>query len=43
VRVLAAGDPDLLERMRAFQGRLAQGARDKDAALQARLLSAPTS
>ena len=42
VRVLAAGDPALLERVRAFQGRLAQSARDKDAALQARLGDAPT-
>jgi 5-(carboxyamino)imidazole ribonucleotide mutase len=37
VRVLAAGDPALLERMRAFQEALAQSARDKDAALQDRL------
>jgi 5-(carboxyamino)imidazole ribonucleotide mutase len=34
VRILAAGDAALLERMRAFQGHLAQSARDKDAALQ---------
>ena len=34
VRILAACDPDLLEQVRAFQARLAQGARDKDAALQ---------
>ena len=40
VRVLAAGDPALLERMRAFQGRLASSARDKDTALQARLRDA---
>ena len=37
VRVLAAGDPALLERMRAFQAELAQSARDKDAALQERV------
>ena len=37
VRVLAAGDPALLERMRAFQDALAQSARDKDTALQARV------
>jgi 5-(carboxyamino)imidazole ribonucleotide mutase len=37
VRVLAAGDPALLERMRAFQGELADTARTKDAALQERL------
>ena len=37
VRILAAGDPALLERMRAFQGELAQSARDKDAALQERV------
>ena len=34
VRMLAGSEPDLLERMRAFQSRLAQTARDKDAALQ---------
>ena len=39
VRVLAAGDPALLERMREFQGALAQSARDKDAALQERVRS----
>ena len=39
VRVLAAGDPALLERMRTFQGQLAQSARDKDAALQERVRS----
>jgi 5-(carboxyamino)imidazole ribonucleotide mutase len=39
VRILAAGDPTLLERMRAFQGALAQSARDKDSALQERLRS----
>ncbi len=38
VRILAAGDPALLERVRAFQADLAQSARDKDAALQQRLL-----
>ena len=37
VRMLAAGEPELLERVRAFQERLAQTARDKDAALQERL------
>ena len=37
VRVLAAGDPALRERMRVFQGELAQLARGKDAALQERL------
>jgi 5-(carboxyamino)imidazole ribonucleotide mutase len=37
VRVLAASDPALLERVRAFQDALAQAARDKDAALQERL------
>ena len=39
VRVLAAGDPVLLDRMRAFQAALAQSARDKDTALQERLRS----
>ena len=34
VRVLAASDPALLERVRTFQGELAQSARAKDAALQ---------
>jgi 5-(carboxyamino)imidazole ribonucleotide mutase len=34
VRMLAVGDPGLRERMRAFQARLAQSAREKDAALQ---------
>jgi 5-(carboxyamino)imidazole ribonucleotide mutase len=37
VRVLAAGDPALLARMRTFQDALAQSARDKDAALQERV------
>ena len=37
VRILAASDPVLLERMSAFQAALADGARAKDAALQARL------
>jgi hypothetical protein len=37
VRILAAGDPALRERMRAFQEALAQSARDKDAALQERV------
>ena len=37
VRILAAGDPALLERMRQFQEGLAEGARNKDAALQKRL------
>ena len=37
VRILAASDPALLERMSAFQAALADGARAKDAALQARL------
>ena len=37
VRILAASDPALLERMTAFQAALADSARDKDAALQARL------
>jgi 5-(carboxyamino)imidazole ribonucleotide mutase len=37
VRILAASDPALLERMTAFQAALADGARAKDAALQARL------
>jgi 5-(carboxyamino)imidazole ribonucleotide mutase len=37
VRVLAAGDPVLLDRMRAFQAALAQSARDKDTALQERV------
>ena len=39
VRVLAAADPALRERMREFQQALAQSARDKDAALQERLAS----
>jgi 5-(carboxyamino)imidazole ribonucleotide mutase len=34
VRILAACDPDLLEQMRSFQGRLADTAREKDSALQ---------
>ena len=34
VRILGAGDPVLLERMRVFQGALADSARAKDAALQ---------
>ncbi len=34
VRILAAGDPDLRARVRAFQARLADAARAKDAALQ---------
>ena len=37
VRILAASDPALLERMRVFQGALADTARAKDAALQAQL------
>ncbi len=37
VRILGAGDPALVERMRAFQAELAAGARAKDAALQERL------
>ena len=37
VRILAASDPALLERMAAFQAALADSARAKDAALQARL------
>ena len=37
VRILAASDPKLLERMRAFQSSLAQSARAKDADLQKRL------
>jgi 5-(carboxyamino)imidazole ribonucleotide mutase len=37
VRILAAGDPALLERMRVFQADLAQSARDKDVALQERV------
>jgi 5-(carboxyamino)imidazole ribonucleotide mutase len=40
VRVLAAADTGLRERMREFQGALAQTARDKDAALQERLRDA---
>ena len=34
VRILGAADPELLEAMRAFQGRLAEAARAKDVALQ---------
>jgi 5-(carboxyamino)imidazole ribonucleotide mutase len=34
VRILAVSDPDLLDAMRAFQGRLADAARAKDVALQ---------
>jgi 5-(carboxyamino)imidazole ribonucleotide mutase len=34
VRMLGVGDSELRERMRRFQARLAQAARDKDAALQ---------
>ena len=37
VRILAAADPALLERMRRFQERLAQTARDKDVSLQSQL------
>ncbi len=37
VRILAASEPALLERMTAFQAALADSARAKDAALQARL------
>ncbi len=37
VRILATGDPALLERMTRFQEALAEGARAKDAALQQRL------
>jgi 5-(carboxyamino)imidazole ribonucleotide mutase len=37
VRILGAGDPELLDEMRRFQARLAQAARDKDASLQAQL------
>ncbi len=37
VRILATGDPALLERMRVFQGSLADAARAKDAALQEQL------
>jgi 5-(carboxyamino)imidazole ribonucleotide mutase len=37
VRILGAGDPELLDAMRAFQGRLADAARAKDTALQDRL------
>src|SRR3954470_2751875 len=37
VRILAASDDGLLQKMLDFQGDLAQQARDKDAALQARL------
>lgn len=39
VRILGAGDPALVERMRAFQAELAETARSKDAALQERLRS----
>jgi 5-(carboxyamino)imidazole ribonucleotide mutase len=38
VRILASADAALLQRMVAFQDALAQTARDKDAALQARLV-----
>ncbi len=34
VRILGAGDPELLEQVRGFSARLAQTARDKDVALQ---------
>jgi 5-(carboxyamino)imidazole ribonucleotide mutase len=37
VRILAVGDPDLLDAMRAFQARLADTARAKDVALQDQL------
>jgi 5-(carboxyamino)imidazole ribonucleotide mutase len=37
VRILGAGDPELLDAMWAFQGRLADTARAKDQALQDRL------
>jgi 5-(carboxyamino)imidazole ribonucleotide mutase len=39
VRVLGACDPELLDEMRRFQGRLADAARAKDAALQDQLRS----
>jgi 5-(carboxyamino)imidazole ribonucleotide mutase len=39
VRILAAADPRLAERMAEFQGALAQTARAKDAALQDRVAS----
>ncbi|MEX2289346.1 MAG: 5-(carboxyamino)imidazole ribonucleotide mutase [Mycobacteriales bacterium] len=37
VRILGAGDPELLEQMRRFQERLAETARAKDVALQDQL------
>jgi 5-(carboxyamino)imidazole ribonucleotide mutase len=37
VRILAASDPSLAERMAGFQAQLADAARAKDAALQERL------
>jgi 5-(carboxyamino)imidazole ribonucleotide mutase len=37
VRILGAADPDLLDEMRRFQGRLADTARAKDVALQDQL------
>jgi 5-(carboxyamino)imidazole ribonucleotide mutase len=37
VRILGAGDPALVERMREFQASLADAARDKDATLQEQL------
>jgi 5-(carboxyamino)imidazole ribonucleotide mutase len=42
VRILAAADPALAERMTRFQRDLAETARSKDAALQERLRSLPT-
>lgn len=41
VRILAAADPVLREAMVAFQGSLADVARSKDAALQARVAAGP--
>ncbi len=41
VRILATSDPDLGQRMRAFQHELAESARSKDAALAERIRTLP--
>ena len=43
VRILAVGEPDLLERVRAFQAALADTARAKDQALQQRVAASQAS
>jgi 5-(carboxyamino)imidazole ribonucleotide mutase len=43
VRILAVGEPDLLERVRSFQAALADTARAKDQALQQRVAASQAS